>query len=112
VEDLFDLGDPVEVKVDDVDPQGKVSLSLAGDAPAPREGASTSDDADTDNGSDAERGSGDDAASGNGDRVVVSFEDEFEDELKSELGDLGPAPTGGGGDRGGRDRGGRNGGGR
>jgi hypothetical protein len=42
----------------------------------------------------------------------VSFEDEFEQELRNEFGDLGPAaPTGGGGgrDRGGRDRGGRGG---
>ena len=29
VEDVFNLGDEVEVKVDDVDPNGKVSLSLA-----------------------------------------------------------------------------------
>ena len=35
VEDVFELGQPVEVKVDDIDPQGKVSLSLAGEAPAP-----------------------------------------------------------------------------
>ena len=28
------LGQPVEVRVDDIDPQGKVSLSLAGEAPA------------------------------------------------------------------------------
>src|SRR3546814_19568080 len=31
VEDVFSLGDEVEVKVDDVDPNGKVSLSLAGE---------------------------------------------------------------------------------
>ena len=30
VEDVLDLGDEVEVRVDDIDPQGKVSLSLAG----------------------------------------------------------------------------------
>ena len=34
VEDVLELGQPVEVKVDDIDPQGKVSLSLAGEAPA------------------------------------------------------------------------------
>ena len=34
VEDVFELGQPVEVRVDDIDPQGKVSLSLAGEAPA------------------------------------------------------------------------------
>src|SRR3954452_25506928 len=31
VEDVVDLGDEIEVKVDDVDPQGKVSLSLVGE---------------------------------------------------------------------------------
>ena len=36
VEDVFELGQPVEVRVDDIDPQGKVSLSLAGQAPPPR----------------------------------------------------------------------------
>ena len=38
VEDVFELGQPVEVRVDDIDPQGKVSLSLAGEAPAPSGG--------------------------------------------------------------------------
>ena len=40
VEDVFELGQPVEVKVDDIDPQGKVSLSLAGEAPASSGGRS------------------------------------------------------------------------
>ena len=35
VEDVVDLGDEIEVRVDDIDPQGKVSLSLVGDAPEP-----------------------------------------------------------------------------
>src|ERR687898_1098670 len=44
VEDVLDLGDEVEVKVDDVDPNGKVSLSLASaDAPAPATRARASD---------------------------------------------------------------------
>ncbi len=34
VEDVLNLGDEVEVRVDDIDPQGKVSLSLAAE-PAP-----------------------------------------------------------------------------
>jgi hypothetical protein len=53
--------------------------------------------------------SGDEAASG--DREYVSFEDSFEDELRREFGDLGPAGVGAGGpanDRG--DRGDRRGG--
>ena len=37
VEDVLDLGDEVEVRVDDVDPGGKVSLSLAS-SPPPAEG--------------------------------------------------------------------------
>ena len=36
VEDVLELGQPVEVRVDDIDPQGKVSLSLAGEPPAGR----------------------------------------------------------------------------
>ncbi len=35
VEDVLSLGQDLEVKVDDIDPQGKVSLSLAGEPPAP-----------------------------------------------------------------------------
>ena len=36
VEDVLDLGDEVEVQVDDVDPNGKVSLSLASSPGPPR----------------------------------------------------------------------------
>src|SRR5207237_4169014 len=38
VEDVVDLGDEVSVRVDDIDPQGKVSLSLVGDLPEGRGG--------------------------------------------------------------------------
>ncbi len=95
VEDVVDLGDEIEVRVDDIDPQGKVSLSPVGDMP---EGAGNG-------GGGAPAG---EASTGD----VVSFEDSFEKELRDEFGDLGPAeaPAGGGGDRG--DRGDRNGGGR
>ncbi|MCU0268316.1 MAG: polyribonucleotide nucleotidyltransferase [Acidimicrobiales bacterium] len=98
VEDVLDLGDEVEVRVDDVDPNGKVSLSLASALEIP-EGSS--------GGGSRESGSGD------GDREYVSFEDSFDTEMRSEFGDLGPAGEGGGhADRGGRsnDRGGRSGG--
>ena len=104
VEDVLNLGDEVEVRVDDIDPQGKVSLSLAAE-PAPTAAP-------------ASNGGGASAASSSG-RVEVSFEDSFDDELVKELGDLGPAdagaPAGGGGDgerRGGPRRGPRRGGGR
>ncbi|MGH9210436.1 MAG: polyribonucleotide nucleotidyltransferase [Acidimicrobiales bacterium] len=86
VEDVLDLGDEVDVLVDDVDPNGKVSLSLAKPVDAAGgDGASSSSGAD------------------GGDRQAVSFEESFDDELRDELGDLGPASAplgGGGGDRG------------
>ena len=89
VEDVLNLGDEVEVRVDDIDPQGKVSLSLASEPPAAQEPA---------------RGGSD-----NG-RVEVSFEDLFEDELERDLGDLGPADVGSSASSdGGRDQGERRG---
>jgi polyribonucleotide nucleotidyltransferase len=85
VEDVLNLGDEVEVRVDDIDPQGKVSLSLASQ-PAPSADG------------------GEAQASG---RVEVSFEDRFDDELERDVGDLGPAdvaaaPSGDGRDKGDR----------
>jgi polyribonucleotide nucleotidyltransferase len=87
VEDVVDLGDEIEVRVDDIDPQGKVSLSLAGDGPesgAPRRSG----------GAEARSGGAEPRSGGNGDREYVSFEDGFHDELAKELGDLGPAESG------------------
>ncbi len=81
VEDVLDLGQPVEVRVDDIDPQGKVSLSLAGDLPA----AERSGDAGGDRG----------GAGGSSRPATVSFEDSFEAELVEEFGDLGPASPAG-----------------
>jgi polyribonucleotide nucleotidyltransferase len=103
VEDVLDLGDAVEVRVDDVDPNGKVSLSMAstpvveaseGDAAAtesaPREAAPAPAAA---VGTEAE-------ATDGAEREYVSFEDAFDAEISSELGDLGPASENrGGGDR-------------
>ena len=107
VEDVLDLGDAVEVRVDDVDPNGKVSLSLAStpvaesseggeSAPesAPRESAPRES---------APRESAPAAAESTeagAEREYVSFEDAFDAEISSELGDLGPAGENrGGGDR-------------
>ena len=59
VEDVLSLGQPVEVRVDDIDPQGKVSLSLAS---AP-EGAAPSSGNGSSNG-DAGSGSGSDSGPG------------------------------------------------
>ena len=103
VEDVLDLGDEIEVVVEDIDHNSKVSLTPVG-ALAAAEGGG------------GEGGGG----GGRGDVEYVSFEDAFDDELRTELGDLGPAGRGvdrggdrgdRGGDRGGgRDRGGRGGG--
>jgi polyribonucleotide nucleotidyltransferase len=118
VEDVLDLGDELEVRVDDVDPSGKVSLSPAGDAPP----ASTGDGGDARGADDdrparrerSERRSEDGGRSSNGGGEsvsTVSFEDAFEEELREEFGDLGPAEApsrgSGGGGGGGRGRGGR-----
>jgi polyribonucleotide nucleotidyltransferase len=95
VEDVVDLGDEVEVRVDDIDPQGKVSLSL-GDSAAPAKapnGAAPS----------ARPGAAP-AAETVAPVEVASFEESWENEAEATFGDLGPAdlaaPGGGGGDRG------------
>ena len=99
VEDVLDLGDAVEVRVDDVDPNGKVSLSLASTPVAEAaEGDDTAAEA-------APRESAPAAATASeategAEREYVSFEDAFDAEISSELGDLGPASENrGGGDR-------------
>ena len=118
VEDVFDLGDEVEVKVDDVDPNGKVSLSLAGAieipdsavssgggdgrGPRPRTAASASPRSDA----------APAAASG---AEVVSFEDTFDAEVRAGVRRPRPGAATDGGGRGGERRGGdrgRRGGGR
>jgi polyribonucleotide nucleotidyltransferase len=76
VEDVVDLGDEVEVRVDDIDPQGKVSLSLAGDEDT---------NAVHNNAGPAETGN---------DAAQVSFEDSWEAEAQATFGDLGPTHTG------------------
>ncbi|MBF6555975.1 MAG: polyribonucleotide nucleotidyltransferase [Acidimicrobiales bacterium] len=129
VEDVLELGQSVEVKVDDIDPQGKVSLSLAGDPPVSdasggtdraargdgggREGSGRSrprgDHADPGDRSDRSRRP---AEKGPAPASAPSFEEAFEVELVQEFGDLGPAVAessdrpggGGGGGRGGRRR--------
>ena len=113
VEDVLELGDEIEVRVDDVDPQGKVSLSPVtplGGGDGGGSGSGGGERSSSDRGASA--GSSDAGSSEGGDREYVSFEDAFDSEVREEFGDLGPEPVGGGGggDRGG-DRGGRSGGG-
>jgi polyribonucleotide nucleotidyltransferase len=96
VEDVLELGQELEVKVDEIDDKGKVSLTptspLGGDGEA---------DAGSNGGSDREprreraprreRGDRNDApASSDSTIETVSFEESFDAELADELGDLGP----------------------
>jgi polyribonucleotide nucleotidyltransferase len=114
VEDVLSLGQDIEVRVEDIDPNGKVSL-IPVDAAALNQGSSSSSDSDSRSSrpsrssedSEASEDSGND--SGNGAVVATaSFEDDFEADLVTELGDLGPAEVGGrsrSDDGGGRNRG-------
>ncbi|GIU87323.1 MAG: polyribonucleotide nucleotidyltransferase [Acidimicrobiia bacterium] len=115
VEDVLALGDEVEVRVDDIDQNGKLSLSLVGEdgEPAPEPTAGRAPD--------GERPDGGGAGAGRAPAGVaaetVSFEEFWERRAAEEFGDLGPgdepppAPAGGG-RGGGRSRGGRRRGGR
>jgi polyribonucleotide nucleotidyltransferase len=126
VEDVVELGQEVEVRVDDIDPQGKVSLSLAS-APAPdgdnggsggrSEGGSRGSSGGSGGRSSTSPSSGGgaepaEAGSGSGGVRKASFEDSFDAELEATYGALGPRePTesrnGGPGAPGGRREGGR-----
>ena len=123
VEDVLELGQEIEVVVEDVDPNGKISLKPAGDAPQREERRSekraeervaeaapaeerVAEAADSDD--EAEEAPFDDAGSDvsddadNGEVVEASFEDAFASELEAVHGELGnpaPAHRGGGGGR-------------
>ncbi len=101
VEDVLELGHEVTVRVDDIDNQGKLSLSLVGE-----EG----EDGDSGSGGDRERSErapreraprDSDRGSSGPPKEAASFDAAWEEEAKKEFGDLGPAeaPTRGGGDR-------------
>jgi polyribonucleotide nucleotidyltransferase len=118
VEDVLELGQQVEVKVDDVDPNGKVSLSpvaplVDGDGDGGSSGSSSGSGGgsarsggrrSSSSSSSSEGGSSSDSG---GSTTTVSFEDSFDAEVREEFGDLGPATSGGGGERRGGDGGGR-----
>jgi len=99
VEDVLSLGTEIEVRVDDIDPQGKVSLSPTGEI----EGGGGAANGDAGHSSprpersrpSADRSSGPSPAPAPGGVAVVSFEETFESEAKEQFGDLGPAEVGG-----------------
>jgi polyribonucleotide nucleotidyltransferase len=95
VEDVLELGDTIEVRVDDIDPNGKVSLSPIGDD---WEGSGGGDAAPARPASDrpaSDRPTSDRPApdrapvASSGDEL--SFEAAFESEAREAFGDLGPA---------------------
>ncbi len=104
VEDVLSLGQEFEVRVEEIDDKGKVSLVPASDVPqgdsdapsggertpAPaREERSSSRSSNRESSGGSSNGGSSNGASG--DVVEVSFEDSFDAELADELGDLGPA---------------------
>jgi polyribonucleotide nucleotidyltransferase len=113
VEDVVALGDPITVVVEDIDPNGKISLRPVG-----ADGGDGGDSGGSDAG-DAGAGSapsGRSGGSGGSDDLgdEARFSEAFDSELRDEFGDLGPAPVrgnrgggGGGGNGGGRSRGGQ-----
>ena len=117
VEDVLELGQEIEVVVEDVDPNGKISLKPGGDAPAaeakPKAEAPAADAGDADSDDDAPADDTVDTVDDgdDGDEVVevveASFESAFASELESVHGDLGPAQAGNRGGGGGRRRRGR-----
>ena len=110
VEDVLELGQEIEVRVEEIDDKGKVSLTPAGDPPPAKEGASSGESSGSserreraprrERSNDADTAP---ASSGGGvDVVEVSFEDSFDAQLADELGDLGPKSERPSGDDGGR----------
>jgi polyribonucleotide nucleotidyltransferase len=108
VEDVLALGDELSVRVDDIDQNGKLSLSLVGEDGEPIGGGDGDDRESRPPRNDRPpRDSGSRESSGA--RQTASFESEWEEQAREEFGDLGPAEessrSGGAGDR----RGGRGG---
>ena len=93
VEDVVELGQAIEVKVDDIDPQGKVSLSLAGEYAdmvvddGPRE---RSDRGGRERSERPDRADRAPRPAASVSTPSSKFEAAFEAELADEIGDLGP----------------------
>ncbi|MDQ3897404.1 MAG: S1 RNA-binding domain-containing protein, partial [Actinomycetota bacterium] len=83
VEDVVSLGSDITVRVDDIDPQGKVALSPVGDEPGGNGDSLSAAPAAVEIGTSPDS------------REFVSFEDQFESQVKEKFGDLGPAEPGG-----------------
>ena len=124
VEDVLSLGDVLEVRVDDIDSSGKLSLSLAGEEGGDGGGSRPERAERPERGDRPERGERPDRGDRprRGDRperseepaapsgeAAPSFEAFWEDKAREEFGDLGPVAEPSGADRGDREGGGRGG---
>jgi polyribonucleotide nucleotidyltransferase len=83
VEDVLDLGQEIEVKVEDIDPNGKISLVLTGEVPQ------------NEDSNDDQENPKEETSTKKESEKPSSFEDEFEEILAEELGELGPEAIGG-----------------
>jgi polyribonucleotide nucleotidyltransferase len=96
VEDVLSLGQEIEVRVEEIDDRGKVSLVPAGDVEVPESATapvapSSERSAPRPERSSAPRAASQAAPAGDDAIPTVSFEESFDDELRAEVGDLGPA---------------------
>ena len=106
VEDVLELGQEVEVRVEDIDPNGKISL-------VPVDDGSSKGNVDDENDNDEKIPEKTEGKNESTNDDAKSFEDEFEEGLVADLGDLGPQAvgrrnSGNNSNRKGKGRGGRN----
>ncbi|HAQ42895.1 MAG TPA: polyribonucleotide nucleotidyltransferase, partial [Acidimicrobiaceae bacterium] len=103
VEEVLNVGDAVQVLVDDIDPNGKLSLSMVGDAVVESEtqseeasentaSADKPETASSNNEEDGGEGSSSDDNGSSTAREYVSFEEHFSETAKGLYGDMGPEP--------------------
>jgi polyribonucleotide nucleotidyltransferase len=90
VEDVLSLGVEVSVRVDDIDPQGKVSLSLVKPLDGAESTGTTAGDAEP-GGDGGGGGGGGGSRAPEGDRDLVTFDDGWDDTARAAFGELGPA---------------------
>jgi polyribonucleotide nucleotidyltransferase len=103
VEEVLNVGDSVKVLVDDIDPNGKLSLSMVGEPTAqpdtpssetsgePADGSESEAEPSTTEAPTTETSSTDENDSSNA-REYVSFEEHFSETAKGLYGDMGPEP--------------------
>src|SRR5205814_987943 len=84
---------PIDKIGEVIDQQGKVALSLVGDAPEGDGGVNGDREPATVGASSSSRSSSGGGGGAGSDREYVSFEETFEAEAQKEFGDLGPADT-------------------